>query len=157
MRKIRSQYNFVASEEEGEKDFGISLTVPDQALTVRDLITRYTRGRALPAGRTPIWNGEEEFPDFERMTIQEQLDYKMDLEIYIREKRQELADQKSEEEKIKRLESRAANLKARTDGLEEGAIVNPRSNPDVTDDQLDAFTGETVKEQEAKRKDSKKK
>ena len=70
-----------------KKDMGKSLTVPDQNLTIKELLDRHSRGVSLGA---PDLQGEyfdTEVPRFNDLT--EMLEYKKDLE----EKRKELTKQ----------------------------------------------------------------
>jgi hypothetical protein len=38
-----------------------SKTVPDQSMTLRELLVRYAKGLPLEGQKTPIWEGEEGF------------------------------------------------------------------------------------------------
>lgn len=57
-------YNsFSVPETEGETNYQPSETIPDHNMTMREIVSRYTRG--LPVNtKVPIWDGEDEFrPD----------------------------------------------------------------------------------------------
>jgi hypothetical protein len=45
----------------GQSNFGESKTVPDQSMTLRELLIRYAKGLPLEGQKTPIWEGEEGF------------------------------------------------------------------------------------------------
>jgi hypothetical protein len=45
----------------GQANFGESKTVPDQSMTLRELLIRYAKGLPLEGQKTPIWEGEEGF------------------------------------------------------------------------------------------------
>jgi len=45
----------------GQENFGESKTVPDQSMTLRELLIRYAKGLPLEGQKTPIWEGEEGF------------------------------------------------------------------------------------------------
>lgn len=76
--KIVNWFNFDSGH--GKEDpKGQSMTVPDQSMSVQELLDRYVRGQDLPM-KQPIWNGEEEFPDIAVMTPQERLDYARELQ-----------------------------------------------------------------------------
>jgi hypothetical protein len=51
-----------------------SVTIPDQSLTMRELVERHVKGRDV-AVLTPVYNGEESDVQIERMDPQERLDY----------------------------------------------------------------------------------
>lgn len=105
MKRIRNGLTFDHSAEIGETGFGPSQTVPDMTLTVPELLERYTRGQELP-GRTPIYNGDGDFPDISRFTIQEKMDYARDLERVIRARRDEAREQITVEQRIAILENK---------------------------------------------------
>lgn len=49
-----------------------SLTIPDQTMTVRELIERHVRGLPLDGEKIPVYYGEdEEMPDIRRMDLSE--------------------------------------------------------------------------------------
>lgn len=57
--KVRTPYTY--EERPGKKFFGLSKTVPDQAIPLRVLLDRHTRGLPLNASqRIPLFEGEEE-------------------------------------------------------------------------------------------------
>jgi hypothetical protein len=45
----------------GQGNFGESKTVPDQSMSLRELLIRYAKGLPLEGQKTPIWEGEEGF------------------------------------------------------------------------------------------------
>jgi len=67
---------------------GISETVPDQALSVRELYSRYTiTNRPMPVIGQPFYNGDDEnsFIELESLTIQEKLDMKREVDQFVTE------------------------------------------------------------------------
>jgi hypothetical protein len=49
-----------------------SKTVPDQSMTLRELLIRYAKGLPLEGAKTPIWEGEEGFDiDPEKLDLAE--------------------------------------------------------------------------------------
>jgi len=49
-----------------------SKTVPDQSMTLRELLVRYAKGLPLEGAKTPIWEGEEGFDvDPEKLDLAE--------------------------------------------------------------------------------------
>lgn len=71
--KFRTQYNyFKAKGEEGEKNFQPSMTIPDQTMSIREIMQRYARGLPLDMEKTPVYHGEDdEFPDMQRLDLAE--------------------------------------------------------------------------------------
>ena len=89
---IRKQFKKKKHQSSGyKKDMGKSMTLPDQNLTIKELLDRHSRGVSLGA---PDLQGEyfdTEVPRFNDLT--EMLSYKKELE----EKRKELTKQINEE------------------------------------------------------------
>jgi len=95
-RKVRTWYNFSPdSDGAGEKHGGISLTIPDQTLPMKELLARYTRGQQITTF-TPVYNGDNDLPDVSRMTELEMLELKMGINEHIRETRDALITRSKE-------------------------------------------------------------
>lgn len=80
-----------------------SMTIPDQSLSVREIMDRYAKGYPLEGERTPIYEGEEnDLPDLKHMDLAEKEEY-MDAakeeirQIAAKEKKrkQDIQDQKN--------------------------------------------------------------
>lgn len=51
---------------------GPSMTIPDQTMSIKDIMARFTRGLPIEGGKTPIYYGEDnDFPDMSRLDISE--------------------------------------------------------------------------------------
>lgn len=61
--KIRNSANFQLIEADRETVGGVSVTVPDESLTVRDIVDRFTKGHSLGVGQVkePIYNPDADF------------------------------------------------------------------------------------------------
>lgn len=88
-RKVRTWYNYNRSDARDEMPRGISLTIPDQTLPMKELLARYTRGQQITTF-TPVYNGDNDFPDVSRMTELELLEMKMGINEHIKETRDAL-------------------------------------------------------------------
>lgn len=67
-KHMRTSQNF--QQTEGVYNTLPSLTVPDQSLTLRQLLTNYTRGQELPGNQVPAFFDENEYiPDIKRMDL----------------------------------------------------------------------------------------
>lgn len=58
---IKNSLNAHEFETKGEVNNEPSQTVPDQSMSLRELLIRYAKGLPLEGARTPIWEGEEGF------------------------------------------------------------------------------------------------
>lgn len=100
--KIRNIFNAIEFND-NEKEFNPSLTVPDQALSVRQILERYANGLPLGGTNEPIWEGEDgDGIDPRRLDLAE----RQELEISAR---QELAEIE-ERLKSKKVEKSKARL-----------------------------------------------
>lgn len=70
---IRTQFNRVLFPNRYEVNNGVSLTVPNQALSIKEIMDRFSRG--LPINepvKIPIYHGDDEFyPDPRKMDLAE--------------------------------------------------------------------------------------
>lgn len=108
---IRSSSNFSLGDSIFDMEIpqGVSMTVPDQTLSLRELIDRYTRGVPVRTHQ-PVYNGDEDLPDFERLDLVD-LD---EARHYNKVHAQKLKDQLIEENRL------AAIAKAQNDDLPSG-------------------------------------
>lgn len=74
------KHHFNSTPAKGEVNTAPSMTVPDQSLTIREIMQRYARGIPLDSGRVPMYQEDDEFvPDLERMDLAEIEAYLDDL------------------------------------------------------------------------------
>ncbi len=87
--KVKNSLNYDFTEQQGEVNTLPSMTIPDQTMSIRTIVDRYTRG--LPVtGFTPVYDGEDHYiPDIKTLDLVE---------------RQEMADKIREE--VESLKSR---------------------------------------------------
>lgn len=105
--RVRNQFNyslFIDSFEEHPK--GESLTVPDQALSMRQLLTRYTRGQDVPM-HEGTYDGEHDLPDLSRLDKMDLLDLQRETTEIITEGQQYL-QQKADKKKAQQDQLRTA-------------------------------------------------
>lgn len=101
--KIKHSINAKEFVSDGEINNLPSQTIPDQTLSVRELLVRYAKGLPLDGMKQPIWEGEEGDPiDPRRLDLAE----RQELEI---QARQELAEIE-ERLKSKKVETTKAKL-----------------------------------------------
>lgn len=61
-----------AAKYQGQINEQPDMTIPDQSMTLRELLVRYAKGLPLEGAKTPIWDGEEGFDtDPERLDLAE--------------------------------------------------------------------------------------
>lgn len=84
--EFRTISNYVSPP--GETFLHESLTVPDQVLSIQEILQRYVRGQAVES-YSGTYDDDLGFvqPDLSQMELNEIYEYKQDLEEYIRERR----------------------------------------------------------------------
>lgn len=78
--KYRTPYNYDHLEHPGETNNLPSRTIPDQSMSIKEILDRYRRGLPLSAGKVPIWDGDEGDnpitpPNWDQMDLSEKDDY----------------------------------------------------------------------------------
>lgn len=117
---MRFYNQFNRPSHTGELNNLPSKTVPDQTMSIKDILDRHTRGLPIAGGKQPIFHGEEEdLPDFKSMDLAEIQEYKEAVQAAILKHQTDYDDQvktyaekqKSvQTDKIRTLEERLAYL-----------------------------------------------
>lgn len=120
--RFKTQWNahLFRDIEHGEINNLPSMTIPDEALTVTEILERHTRGIPFQAGRVPIYDGDEPKPDLKKMDISEIHDMiKANNEVIqdIKEKHNEKRSKKAAAEKKELEELRQQKLNDITNSL----------------------------------------
>lgn len=97
--KFKNHYNSIP--EAGEVNELASETVPDQSLSVKDILERYARGLPLQ-GRIPVWQSDPDddlqFDNWEHLDLAEREElintYRSELNQIAFRRKRELAEQK---------------------------------------------------------------
>lgn len=92
--KIRTQQNFVFDETCCEKPSQKpSLTVPDQALTVGEILERHRRGLSYPEG-AGIYDDDlgENYPDISKLTKMEKIALSKDYAELVQQKKKDFEE-----------------------------------------------------------------
>lgn len=74
---VRTPYNSRLFPKNYEVNDLPSMTVPDQSMTVREMIDRHVRGIPFEAGKVPVYNGDDDFfdgQDFSKMELTDRMD-----------------------------------------------------------------------------------
>lgn len=99
--KIRNIFN--AKEfSDNEVNNEPSQTIPDQALSVRDLLSRYASGQPLGGGKEPIYEGEDgDGIDPRRLDLAERQELEIEARRELAEIEERLKSKKVEKTKVK--------------------------------------------------------
>jgi len=86
---VRNQHNARHMESPGEHNDQPSMTVPDQALSIREILRRFSHGIPLDGQQIPIFDeNEDDLPDFRHMDLADRQEY----EIQLKEELQAIQD-----------------------------------------------------------------
>lgn len=73
----KTQWNGKRFPREFEKVGRVSKTIPDQALSVKELLQRHASGLSLGGEKVPVYHGEDDFlPDYRNLDLSEREDLK---------------------------------------------------------------------------------
>lgn len=75
MLQIKTNYNYRDVLPTGEINNEPSLTVPDQSLTVSEILSRFTRGLPVSGARIPIYDVDDDMPDPRTMDLADRQSY----------------------------------------------------------------------------------
>lgn len=98
MKRVKNTLNATEFAKDYEKTFGVSKTVPDQTMTMRQLLDRYARGLPLAGAKEPVYYGEEDLPELHRLDLAEIQELRESNKQRIHEQQQDLQRQQREEQ-----------------------------------------------------------
>lgn len=61
--RVKTSLNVSLFDPLQEQPEGVSLTVPDQTMTVREILERFAKGLPIGAGKVPLYDEDDELPD----------------------------------------------------------------------------------------------
>lgn len=76
----------------GEKSIGESMTIPNQALTMKEILLRFSRGQSIPGRMNDEWETEddEDFSEYDKLDRFEKMDLAMQIKEQIQQTQQSL-------------------------------------------------------------------
>lgn len=100
---IKTLYNGKYFPKRGEVNTLPSLTIPDEAMSISELVKRFANGMPLDGGRLPQYDGEEEMTDLERLDLSERKAFIEEHKAVIEKVKSDVAERREAAEK-KRLD-----------------------------------------------------
>lgn len=130
--QFQTAYNYDHKKQRHERNHLPSMTIPDQSLTVSELVERNRRGLPLGGAKVPIWqeNPETEYlPDIEKLDLAEIQEMKENVAAEIKEKQEQLQefDKKRKNHKMRQLEIEIEQLKKQVGGKPDEPKKQPAS------------------------------
>lgn len=133
LMQVKNMLNAKDFPKQGEVFTLPSMTVPDQSLTVRELMDRFARGLPLGGARVPIYEGEDDnTPDFARMDLSEIEDY----QLKIKEELEEIRERMTAKSKKADMAKEVADLKEQLQKAKAAAKLQDK------DEEQDSSTAE---------------
>lgn len=94
--KFRTNWNSEEFPDYSEHPTGVSMTIPDQTMSVSDMLKRHSKGLAIPDGKVPIYNYDVEtgeaydLPDLLKMDLAEKQQLLEDAKEHVQKLRDDL-------------------------------------------------------------------
>lgn len=73
---MRNALNYDHNLDPGEVNLFPSLTVPDQALDLREILRRFAAGIPMDIGKIPVYDEDNDLPDFRKMDLAEREEWR---------------------------------------------------------------------------------
>lgn len=97
--RYRMNYNYQVVQSQGEVNDKPSETVPDQAMTIEEIMQRHMQGRPVPRSQKMFYGGDQLYPPMEKMSHMDQIDLTRAHAEHIETKKQELAEKRKARKK----------------------------------------------------------
>lgn len=68
---VKNSLNASRYKEQGEVNILPSLTIPDQSMSVQDILDRFTRGLPIGGQRVPVYDELDDLPDIRTLDLAE--------------------------------------------------------------------------------------
>ena len=80
LKKVKNSLNYVSND--GRTFTQPSMTIPDQTISIKELVSRFAKGLPIAEGKTPIYDesGESEGIDLRKLDLSEIYDLKKQVE-----------------------------------------------------------------------------
>lgn len=100
--EIRNYTTRYRSSQFAEKPYGTTMTIPDETLSVREVLKRYARGLPIHSTAIPVYDGPDiEFKDLSKMDLADREQYLEDLQKELAETQERLRNAKDQENKAR--------------------------------------------------------
>lgn len=134
---FQKQYDYTHTNNPRERFNKPSLTIPDQSMTVSELVERNKRGLPLGGSRVPMYSQDPEndfVPDFKKLDLAEVQEMHLQAQQTIQENQEKLnqAEQAKKQYEVNKLKKQLEQLQMQLDHRNDpsGALAgNPKPNP----------------------------
>lgn len=105
----RTPYTYPEFPSNNEINTQPSLTIPDQTMSIQEILSRYARGIEPDNVRTPIYEGEDAMPDISKMDLADQQAFREAVEEELDGIKNHYAEKVKKAEEEKEARKRAKN------------------------------------------------
>lgn len=122
--RIRTQYN--PPIYKGQHNSQPSLTVPDQSLTVVQILKQHTKGITFPNGKMELWEGDEELmPDLVGLDLSEI----QDLREMAAQRIADIRERYIKQQDVNKRKKLLTELRSEIEAQQKETQIDNKSNP----------------------------
>lgn len=115
-KRVRNSLNYDPAIQRYERNTQPSKTIPDQSLTVREILDRYARGLPLEGVKVPIYDEEQNLPDIRTLDLAERQELKEQYQEQLERYKQQQKD--FQEAKLKEEQEQKDQQKSKDDTVD---------------------------------------
>lgn len=124
---IRTMFNAVNLPRYREVNTMPSLTLPDQSLSIQQIMEKHRRGYPIDARREPQYLGDEYVPDIKHLDLAEQAEILHEARETVRQTEKNIQEQVWRDREKKAADAQAALLKKMEENLKKSKEQNPEN------------------------------
>lgn len=95
-KRIVNQFTYDPTVKSAkERSGGISKTIPDQSLTLKQIVSKYVSTGIMPEAKV-VYDADNPMPDFDSMDVQDKIEYGRSVQDFIHEKQEQLKRAKAQ-------------------------------------------------------------
>lgn len=113
--RIRTSMNSYLFKKMYERNTLPSCTIPDQSMSIKEIVRRFASGLPIPTSRQPLWNDSDE-PDIAHMDLADREDYINERADELRALKQKISNHEKNKSKTARSNDRRAEYGEQLDG-----------------------------------------
>ena len=125
---FQKQYAYTHTNNPRERFYKPSLTIPDQSMTVSELVERNKRGLPLGGSRVPMYSQDPEndfVPDFKKLDLAEVQEMHLQAQQTIQENQEKLnqAEQAKKNQEVNKLKKQLEQMQLQLNNQEPATSV----------------------------------
>lgn len=126
--KFRHSYNYDHTKNKGELNTLPSETIPNQSMSIQEILSRWTRGLPMTGAKVPVYNGDDLLPDLKKMDLVELDELKRSVKDGVKNAKDKLNAELLKVNKLEK-EQREKELVSRLEQLEKSIQTTKSVSP----------------------------